>query len=169
LSERFFSIQKFRVDPSVRNRNVEAWATFTEWQPSYLIGYGLSTESRYINIITFKTMRVRWNHNAMPWMLFHFGIIGSCILLTSFIAYIIQALLLFFRLKKEDWIPHGPRFMLRAISAGVFAVLATLLIVFWTGNPYTDRGSFLGLAFLYGFVDLITIKLDARSLEVISE
>jgi hypothetical protein len=161
LTDRFASIKMYKVDPSVRNRNVEALASLKQIPPNVLIGYGLSTEVHFINMIIWVTVRTRWSHNAFPWMLYHFGIIGSLILLASFFGYLLQAFMMFIRARHINSFHFVPLEILRPLLAGVFVALVAILLNFWTSNPYIDRGCSLIFSVLYGFLDFTQMQFRA--------
>ncbi len=162
ISERFVSSKRLGRDPSLRYRIDEAEATLRQAGYNVILGSGISTTSRFLNFMTGRTVRARWNHNAFPWMLYHFGLVGSALLLISYFAYLRLGWRLFRRAREHPRLAPADRARLRTLIAGALAMLGGLLLQFWTGNPYLDRQSFLGLSIVYAFFEILDRELPAE-------
>lgn len=163
VADRFTSSSRVKIDPSLRNRNTEAERTLAMALSSPIVGTGISTTSEFINKIVFRTVRARWNHNAFPWMLYHFGIVGSLLLLASYFAYVVLGFRLHRRLVRSNAFDEATRFQLRALLVAGLTFLLGILFMFWINNPYLDRGSFLCFSCIYAFFDVLDRRLRAAA------
>ena len=165
LAERALTSKKITTDVSLRNRNEESISTLKSVGWNVLIGNGLGTRITYMNYIDWVTRRTSWTHNAFPWMIYHIGLIGSFLLLSSILWYLATGWRLQRHLTRDLRFDVETRFQLRALVLAGIALLLAELLIFWTINPILDRSGLLVMTLVFVFYELLLSELITRPSE----
>jgi len=154
LTDRFFSMKRFRVDPSLINRKVETAALLDQTGMALVTGRGVSSQVTFRNYITGRTVVTAWSHNGFAWLMFHFGIIGTTLALGAYAYYLVRSWILQRRVARFAMMSRGTKFRWRAMIAACGAIVAGLLIFSVFSNQFLDREAALIMAIVWGMLDL---------------
>ncbi len=159
ISERFLTTKKLSKDKSLMNRQRETDKTLDQLGWNVILGHGLGTEVRYNNLIDYRTVRTTWTHNAYPWMLYHFGIIGSLLLLTSIFSFIWKGFAFHKKLRAIHYHDFGALFQVHVFVVTGLTILLSVLLFGWTINPWLGRSEFIVIALVYAFYEIVDREL----------
>ncbi len=154
LADRFISVQKYKVDPSLINRNVESAALLDQTGMHLIIGHGTASRVTFRNYITHVTVRTTWSHNGYAWLLHHYGILGTLLLLSAYLTYIARAWILQRRVKLMTSMPPAHRYRMRAMLSAGAAAGAAFMMLSVTSNQFLARDAALAMAMVWGMTDL---------------
>ncbi len=159
ITARFISVEKYFNDPSIKNRNIEARAALKKMDKSIILGTGLATTVRYHNFFTKRINETSWTHNGYPWMLFHFGIVGSILLLGSYLFFYRKGVLIIRHLATRKDLPARLVFQWQALAAAGVAVTVGLFAISVTINQFYGAQPALIFAVIWGMFEVWSREL----------
>jgi len=160
VTARFVSVERYFSDPSIINRNIEARAALKKMGNSVVVGTGLATTVRYHNFFTKQINETSWTHNGYPWMLFHFGIVGSIFLLGSYLFFYRKGVLIIRRLATRKDLPPRLIFQWQALAAAGVAITVGIFAISVTINQFFGRQPALIFAVIWGMFEVWSRELN---------
>ncbi len=153
ISARFESIGDYGQDISVRNRQEESKAVIDDIDGNWLLGKGLATPLVYYKLTSEETIVTTWTHNGYAWILNHYGIVGSLLLFSSYLAYILLGLRMERQLRILPGIAPHVRFRWRAAIACGIAIIVANFFISITVNQFLSHEAGLIFAVIFGLFE----------------